>query len=111
MKHIRPYETYKEILHHEFKSIQNISFSNKETIQKEIIRNIHGIKIGKLSDGILVLPDNYSLPRLQIYESHDEYFLIFVYHHFASENYTNVMYYKCDQVDGLIDYIKQIYSI
>lgn len=62
-------------------------------------------------EGIIqIIPNNFVLPRVSIYEIPDEYFIIRAHYHYSSEKFLSNQFYKCDQIEGVIDCLKEVYK-
>ncbi len=100
MKHIKKYINYEEISRVDFFSqIRKDTTSDiKRRLELEfptlLIFKTEGTYRFNIKNGVLVV----------IFESRDEWFYVFV--DYPKQD----MYYKCDQFDGLIDCLKQIYN-
>jgi len=101
MKHIKKYNTlYTKITRTDY-----FSCNRKET-SEDIVKRLKD-KFPNLlitTTQYTVLIDNLKWVT-HIFESDEEWFYIFFDH--PDED----IYYKCDQIDGLIDCLKEIYSI
>jgi len=114
MKHLKSQFTYEEIDGQEYARLSNIPDALPSKPFKSIgpINKLLGtiIDIYPMTYQISLVPDERSvniLPRAFISELPDEWYLVKSNKRYSDVNH----FYKCDQLDGLIDCLKQIYSI
>lgn len=85
--------------------------SSKTLSNKRMIWDVGIANLGKLGDSNYLLLQNRDMSdRIYIYKLIDEYYLIVNVSNAnkAKESQRNYTYYKCDQMDGLLEYIKTI---
>ncbi len=118
MKHIKPINTYKVISYDEYSGIETIPISDR--VISEVKKTLSSLDISlgisihvSGNNMMMVIDDDITLPRVNIYQLEDEYFFINKYYHFSVKRRRREYdrFYKCDQIDGLIDCLKEIYRL
>lgn len=115
IKDHKEYHTYKEISRNEFAPVSDDSFNKKIDYEKsKLISTIKGLGLPVVYRRALGLARITSKSSItEIIEASDEWFYVksIPMGDYDDTGKDTTLFYKCDQLDGLINCLKDIYQI